>query len=48
MWETDRIHLEVMIIHEMEIKRKITSCSTIKAQCSIAIKIAAMLFMLHK
>lgn len=39
---------QVMVTSKMEIKRKITSCSTIKAQCSIAIKIAAMLFMLHK
>lgn len=45
MWETDRILLQVMVTSKMEIKRKITSRSTIKAQCSIAIKIAAMLFM---
>lgn len=44
MWETDRILLQVMVTSKMEIKRKITSRSTIKAQCSIAIKIAAMLF----
>lgn len=48
MRETERLHLEVMIISEMEIKRKITSRSTIKAPCSIAIKIASMLFVLHK